>query len=411
MIRIKTFEAIRPKKELTEKIAALPYDVYNRTEARALVKKDTMSFLSIDRGETMLPETTDIYAPEVYEKASDLFRERLSEGSFVKDQSGNFYLYELTMDGRVQTGLVACASVDDYLSGVIRKHENTRREKEEDRVRHVDALGAQTGPIYLAYRKETALEAAFDEVKKGTPIFDFTREDGIRHRGFLIGDDVLKEKIRTIFSGIENAYIADGHHRAASAVRVALMRRKENPNYTGEEEFNYILSVFFPDEELRIFDYNRVLKSMNGHSKEELLSFLEERFEIQEEKESVCPKKKGEMGLYLLGQWYLLDAKENIKRKDPVEGLDVALLQREVLKPFFGIEDPRMDERIDFVGGIRGLRELERRVETDCCAAFSMYPTSMSELFCVADEGLLMPPKSTWFEPKLLSGLFIHEIQ
>lgn len=411
MAKIKTFAAIRPKAELTERIAALPYDVYSSLEAREEVKKEPISFLSIDRGETLLPEGTDIYAPEVYEKARDTFQRMFQEGSFLRDGEEGYYLYELTMDGRVQTGLVACASVDDYLSGVIRKHENTRAEKEEDRVRHVDALSAQTGPIFLAYRKKEELDELFSTVKKGTPIFDFTRENGIRHRGYRIYEPAITEQITRAFAEIGTAYIADGHHRAASAVRVAMKRREAMPDYTGEEEFNYFLSVFFPDEELKIFDYNRALKTLGNRSGEELIKALSEKFEIKTESAPVRPEKKGEFGLCLPGQWYRLTAREEIKSMDPVEGLDVALLQREVLEPLFGITDPRTDERIDFVGGIRGLGELERRVALDCQAAFSLYPTSLSELFAVADAGKLMPPKSTWFEPKLLSGLFIHEIE
>lgn len=411
MAKIKTFAAVRPKAEFTEKIAALPYDVYSRKEAREEVKKQPLSFLTIDRGETLLPEDMDIYAPQVYEKARDTYHEMLSQGKFIRDQKKCYYLYELSMGGRTQTGVVACAAVDDYLSGRIRKHENTRAEKEEDRVQHVDALSAQTGPIFLAYRRDALLDVVFADVKKQKPVFDFTRDGGIRHRGFCIDDPELIETITERFASIEDAYIADGHHRAASAVRVAQRRREMTPDYTGEEEFNYFLSVFFPDAELQIFDYNRVLKSLGEYTEDAFLSELSKKFSVTQENAPVHPDQKGEFGLYLPGRWFRLRAKDNIKQDDPVEGLDVALLQREVLAPLFGISNPRTDERIDFVGGIRGLSELERRVESDCRAAFSMYPTSMEELFRVADAEKLMPPKSTWFEPKLLSGLFIHEIE
>ncbi len=410
MANIKAFQAVRPKKELSARIASLPYDVYNRKEARAQVEKEPMGFLKIDRAESLLDENTDIYAKEVYEKARSTYEEMKNVGEFVQDEKEAYYLYELTMEGRSQTGLVACASVDDYLQGVIKKHENTRAEKEEDRVRHVDTMSAQTGPIFLAYRAEERIRLLFERIKERPVLFDFTKEGNIRHRGWMISDREEIAEITAMFEKIPNTYIADGHHRAASAIRVAKMRREKNPGYTGKEEFNYFLSVLFPDEELQILDYNRVLKDWNGMTAESFLAGLKEKFEVQPEESPVRPQKKGEFGLYLPGSWYRLRVKPELLKEDPVEGLDVSLLQREVLTPFFGIQDPRTDERIDFVGGIRGLKELERRVKEDAVAAFSLYPTSLSELFHVADENKLMPPKSTWFEPKLLSGLFIHEI-
>ena len=410
MAEIKTFAAVRPKAELSQRIAALPYDVYSREEAREQVEKEPLSFLSIDRGETGLGKGADPYGQQAYEKARETYLSMKARGMYVKDECPCFYLYELTWNGRCQTGLVALASVDDYLSGIIRKHENTRKEKEDDRTRHVDTLNAQTGPIFLAYRKRDGLEKIFREIKQTPPIFDFVKEGGVRHRGFRIADERMQQEIKKLFGNVERAYIADGHHRAASAVRVALKRRKEFPDSTGEESFNYFLSVFFPDDELEILDYNRILKNLGGMTEDQLLKALEQKFEIQKEKEPVRPREKGEFGLYLPGSWYRLKACREIRKEDPVEGLDVSLLQREVFEPLFQIKDPRSDPRIDFVGGIRGLRELERRVGLDAKAAFSMFPTSMEELFRVADSGALMPPKSTWFEPKLLSGLFIHEL-
>lgn len=410
MAKIKAFAAVRPKAELVERIAALPYDVYSREEAWEQVRIEPLSFLSVDRGETKLKQGIDIYSDEVYAKAKETYEGMKARGEFVQDQEESFYLYELTMDGRSQTGLVALASVDDYLTGCIKKHENTRKEKEDDRIRHVDTLNAQTGPIFLAYRKVDALKKIFAEVKKGPMLFDFVKEGPIYHRGWKIDDPRLLQEITALFGGVESVYIADGHHRAASAVKVAQMRREASGQNSGEESYDYFLSVFFPDDELQIYDYNRILKTLGGMTEEEMLGQLKKKFRVQKEAAAVRPSRKGEFGMRLPDQWYRLTAMEELKREEPVDALDVSLLQREVLEPLFQIENPRIDKRIDFVGGIRGLEELEKRVALDCRAAFSMYPTSMEELFQVADAGELMPPKSTWFEPKLLSGLFIHEM-
>ena len=411
MADIRPFPAIRPAKGKEADIAALPYDVYSRAEAREAVKGRPLSFLRIDRAETQLPEDVDLYDSRVYEKAKELLWGMVADGDFVQDEKPCYYLYELTMNGRSQTGIVACASVDDYLENRIKKHENTRREKEEDRVRHVDVCGAQTGPIFLAYRGREDLKKLVEREKQKEPLFDFVSEDGIRHRGWKISGLAELQAIRQTFADMDALYIADGHHRAASAVRVGVKRREEHPGYTGEEEFNYFLSVIFPDDELLIMDYNRVVKDLNGLSLEEFLEKLGEFFEIRKLPEAAHPGRKGEIALFLEEQWYLLTLKARYADSDPVEGLDVSLLQKLVLGPVLGIQDPKTDKRIDFVGGIRGLSELERRVHTDMKAAFAMYPTSIGELFAVADAGRLMPPKSTWFEPKLRSGLFIHALQ
>ena len=411
MADIRPFPAIRPAKGKEADIAALPYDVYSRAEAREAVKDRPLSFLRIDRAETQLPEDMDLYDSRVYEKAKELLWGMVADGDFVQDEQPCYYLYELTMNGRSQTGIVACASVDDYLENRIKKHENTRREKEEDRVRHVDVCGAQTGPIFLAYRGREDLKKLVEREKQKEPLFDFVSEDGIRHRGWKISGPAELQAIRQAFADMDALYIADGHHRAASAVRVGVKRREEHPGYTGEEEFNYFLSVIFPDDELLIMDYNRVVKDLNGLSPEKFLEKLGEFFEIRKLPEAVHPGRKGEIALFLEEQWYLLTLKARYADSDPVEGLDVSLLQNLVLGPVLGIQDPKTDKRIDFVGGIRGLSELERRVHTDMKAAFAMYPTSIGELFAVADAGRLMPPKSTWFEPKLRSGLFIHALQ
>ena len=413
MAVIRPFRALRPTKETAARVAALPYDVYNTAEAREVVKAEPMSFLGIDRAETAFPEGQDLYAPEVYAKADEMLRQAEAEGIMQQDQKACYYLYELTMEGRVQTGLVACSSVDDYLNGVIRKHENTLEAKEQDRIRHVDTCSAQTGPIFLAYRAQDAIRELVQNIRENQPAEqDFTSDDGIRHRVFLISDDAQIAAISDAFAQVECTYIADGHHRAASAVKVSLMRRKEHPDYTGEEEFNYFLSVLFPDEELKIMDYNRVLKDLSGLTQNEMLEKLCEKCYLEMALESPYhPEKKGEMGFLMDGQWYRLQARPDFIKEDPVGALDVSFLQREILTPVWKIDDPRTDSRIDFVGGIRGLEELERRCENGCAAAFAMYPTSIEELLEVADANLLMPPKSTWFEPKLRSGLFIHKIE
>lgn len=411
MADIRPFCGIRPAEEYASRVAALPYDVYSRREAYAQAAKDRLSFLNIDRPETQFGEDIDMYAPEVYQKADEMLRERIAQGIFRQDETDSYYLYEQTMNGRVQTGLVACASIDDYGNGVIRRHENTRAEKEADRIRHVDACSAQTGPIFLTYRKDSRIEDVTQKTKQAPAVFDFTAEDEIRHRGWRITEESDIAAIGRAFSEIGSIYIADGHHRAASAVRVGLQRREEHPDYTGEEEFNYFLSVLFPDDELMIMDYNRVVKDLNGLTEEEFLEKVQEKFFLAACDGRSKPQEKGTITMYLAGRWYRLTVREEYRSKDPVQGLDVSVLQNELLAPVLGIGDPKEDPRIDFVGGIRGLSELERRVHTDCAVAFAMYPTSVAELFAVADAGLLMPPKSTWFEPKLRSGLFIHAFE
>lgn len=411
MAAIKPFICIRPRQDLVSQIAALPYDVYNRAEACEVVKNNPQSFLKIDRAETAFDDSVSTYDPCVYEKAKELLWGMVSDGEFIEDQVSGYYIYALTMDGRTQTGIVACASIDDYQNAVIKKHENTRADKEQDRIRHVDTCSAQTGPIFLAYRANAVINAVVTKIKQNAPLYDFVSEDGIRHSVWKIADADDVEAIRQAFAGISEIYIADGHHRAASAVKVGLKRRQEHPDYDGTEEFNYFLSVLFPDEELMILDYNRVVKDLNSLDTEAFLAKVQEKFVVEEAPESPYrPEKKGTFGMYLDEKWYRLTARPEIMSDDPVEGLDVSVLQNALLAPVLGISDPKTDPRIDFVGGIRGLKELERRVQTDMRVAFSMYPTSIAELFAVADAGRLMPPKSTWFEPKLRSGLFIHAI-
>ncbi len=411
MAVIKAFECIRPDEKVADRVAALPYDVYNREEALKEVEREPLSFLAIDRAETQFDSSVDTYADCVYDKARELLDSRIADGTFITDTDKAYYVYELTMNGRTQTGIAACASIDDYNNNIIKKHENTRADKEQDRINHVDRCSAQTGPIFLAYRADEVIRNEVAKAKETKPLYSFTSPDGIRHQVYKISNAQSVENIEKAFAGIDDIYIADGHHRAESAVKVGLKRREEHPDYTGEEKFNYFLSVLFPDEELMIMPYNRVVKDLNGYSKEEFIKKIEEKFEIEESAAAVEPAYKAEFGMYLDEKWYKLKAKKDILSDDPVDGLDVAILQNNLLEPVLGIHDPKTDKRIDFVGGIRGLLELEKRCHTDCVLAFSMYPTSIAELFAVADAGRLMPPKSTWFEPKLRSGLFIHKIE
>lgn len=412
MACIRPFAAYRPAPGREEQIAALPYDVYNREEAAEEVRKNPLSFLAIDRAETGFGPEVDTYDPRVYERAAALLRERIETGDFIREETPCYYLYEQTFQGRRQTGIVGCASIDDYLNRVIKKHENTRSDKEQDRIRHVDACNMQTGPVFLAYRNSDPLKEIVSDLRKRRPVYDFVSGDGVGHRVWIVRERDALRSLRDGIEKIDSLYIADGHHRCASAVKVGLMRRQSHPDYTGEEEFNYFLAVLFPDEELKILDYNRVVKDLNGYTKETFLEKISENFHVKELGEDpFAPDGKGVFGMYLEGRWYRLDARKEICCEDPVEGLDVSVLQRYLLEPVLGITDPKTDKRIDFVGGIRGLKELERRVKTDMKIAFSLYPTSLGELFSVADAGKLMPPKSTWFEPKLRSGLFLHDLE
>lgn len=410
MAIIKPFVCVRPNEKVADRVAALPYDVYNRQEACEEVKREPLSFLRIDRAETQFDESVDTYAPEVYAKAKEMLEAAIADGTFITDEENAYYIYALTMDGRTQTGIVACASIDDYQNNVIKKHENTRADKEVDRITHVDTCSAQTGPIFLAYRANKIISGCVEAAKKSPAIYDFVSPDGIRHQVWKMSEPECVASVQKAFADIDSIYIADGHHRAASAVKVGLKRRAANPAYTGDEEFNYFLSVLFPDEELMILPYNRVVKDLNGYTEDTFMAEIKKMFDVKPSSVQVMPSAKSTFGMYLGGKWYELTAHSDILSYDPVDGLDVAVLQNHVLKPILGIEDPKTDKRIDFVGGIRGLGELEKRCAADSVLAFSMYPTSIGELFAVADAGMLMPPKSTWFEPKLRSGLFIHKI-
>ncbi|MCD8223750.1 MAG: DUF1015 family protein [Clostridiales bacterium] len=410
MANIRPFRCIRPNKEAAPVVAALPYDVYSRQEAKAVVAKNPQSFLAIDRAETQFDDSVDLHDLRVYEKARTMLNDWIAQGVLLEDEDEVYYIYALTMDGRTQTGVVACAAVDDYLNGVIKKHENTREDKEQDRICHVDVTNAHTGPIFLAYRADRSLSKRIAQITAQEALYDFTAEDGIRHQVWKVADAADNAFIREHFAAMDAVYIADGHHRAASAVKVGLRRRAANPGYTGEEPFNYFLSVLFADEELMIMPYNRVVQDLNGLNKKDFLAEVEKRFIVAKAEAPVQPENSRHIGMYLDHGWYELAARPEIINDDPVRGLDVSLLQDYLLAPVLGIADPRTDARIQFIGGIRGLAELERLVDGGQAVAFSMYPTSIAELFAVADAGLLMPPKSTWFEPKLRSGLFIHKL-
>lgn len=425
MAEIKPFYCIRPVGALASRVAALPYDVYSREEAEKEVEREPLSFLHIDRAETWFSEEVDTFDPRVYEKAGEVLKRLEAEGVFLREKAPCYYLYELTMGSHVQTGLVACSSVDDYLNHVVKRHENTREDKEQDRICHVDVTNAQTGPIFLAYRARKNLKMLEESVKKEAmkkegAVYDFLSPDGVRHRVFRIAQPERMERITEEIAAAGCTYIADGHHRAASAVKVALKRRREYPGYRGDEEFNYFLSVLFPDDELKILAYNRVVQDLNGLSAETFLEKVKEKFRItakmpmkvagERPGAGKIPEKKGEFCMLLQGIWYTMEAGNAILSDDPVDGLDVSLLQNHLLAPVLGIGDPRTDRRIQFIGGIRGTKELERRASEPGKTAFSLYPTSMEELLAVADAGRLMPPKSTWFEPKLRSGLFIHRL-
>lgn len=409
MADIRPFRAYRPAKELAPRIAALPYDVYSREEAIKEVEREPLSFLRIDRAETNFPDSTGTYDDCVYEKAKELLEQMISEGELIQDDRPCYYIYEQTMEGRTQTGIVACASVEDYCRDVIKKHENTRKDKERDRSRHVDACSAHTGPIFLTYRSSAAVNELTAREKLAEPVYNFTTPDGIGHRVWKVDAEPVMEQISLLFSRIRQLYIADGHHRCASAVTTALKRKTQDSAHTGMEEYNYFLSILFPDSELKLMEYNRVVRDCRGRNRQDILNKIAENFQIEERGEAAFhPEHKGSIAMYLEGMWYCLSLAGG-RPENPVESLDVSCLQRLVLEPVFGIQDPTKDPRIEFVGGIKGLAALEEKADRSHGAAFALFPVSIGELFAVADAGLLMPPKSTWFEPKLRSGLFIHK--
>ncbi len=414
MAILKPFKAVRPTTKYAKDVAALPYDVMTSDEAREIVKDNPYSFLHIDKAEIDLDKSVSIYDEKVYLKARENLDKLSSDGIFMQDDKDCIYIYRQTMNGRNQTGLVGCASIDEYINNTIKKHEFTRADKEQDRINHVDYCNANTGPIFLTYKDSEKINTIVSNWQnENKPIYDFVSSDGIAHTVWVIDDSSVTSTIQSSFEKVDSLYIADGHHRAASAVKVGLKRRQENPNYTGEEEFNFFLSVAFPASELAIMDYNRVIKDLNGMTSQEFLSKIEDNFIITklDGNNAYRPEKAHTFGMFLDNCWYKLEAKSNsFDKNSPVDSLDVSILQNNLIHPILNIDDPRTSQRIDFVGGIRGLEELERRVKDDMVVAFSMYPTTIEELMAIADSGNVMPPKSTWFEPKLLSGLFVHKL-
>ncbi|MFO7810309.1 MAG: DUF1015 family protein [Candidatus Delongbacteria bacterium] len=417
MAVLRKFKAIRPKSGLEQKVASYPYDVVNSEEAREIAKDNDLSFLHVVKPEIDLPEGTDLYSDEVYNKAKENFDRFISEGILIQDEKPVLYIYRQTMNDKEQYGIVGCCSAKDYDDDVIKKHEHTRKAKEEDRIKHVDVTNINAGPIFLTYRSEPVINGLVAEAVRSEPVYDFVASDGIGHTVWKVEDEKINNKLVDEFSSIENLYVADGHHRSASAAIVANRRKKSNPDHTGEEEYNFFLSVLFPDEQLMIMDYNRVLKSLNGQTPEQMFAAFDKYFDVENRGDKKYrPEKKGEIGMYFNKEWYRLTVREEYTSSalitDPVKSLDISFLQDNILDPFFGIEDPRTSDEIDFIGGIRGLEELERLVdEGKFKVAFAMYPTSVKELMDIADAGKVMPPKSTWFEPKLRSGLLVHSLE
>lgn len=413
MTIVRPFKAIRPAPALADRVISLPYDVMNRKEATQMAQNNPLSFLHICRSEIDLPEQENPYDESVYLKARDNIKQFLADGTFLQDEEPTLYIYRQTMGKNTQTGIVGCVSIDDYMNDIIKKHEYTREEKEQDRIRHFDICNANTEPVFLTHRADPGLGLLMDQyTKEHDAEFNLTTKDNVGHIFWVIRDNTVRDKVVEIFKSIPALYIADGHHRSASACKVGLKRRAANPGYTGDEEFNFFMAVIFPDQDLNIFDYNRVVRDLNGQTPEAFLEAVEKAgYSVEMQgKEIYRPSSKHTIGMFLEGNWYKLFAKPEIISNHPIDGLDVAMLQKHLLAPVLGIEDPRTDKRIDFVGGIRGLEELERRVATDMKVAFALYPVTIADLLTVSDNGMVMPPKSTWFEPKLGSGLFIHQL-
>lgn len=405
------FRAFRPAADKQALIPALPYDVMNSDEAREMVEGNPYSFLHVDKAEIDLPLGTDLYDDSVYAKAKENLLSLENTGALIQDASPCLYIYKQVMNGRAQIGIVGCASIDDYMNNVIKKHEHTLAKKELDRIRHVDTCDANTGPIFLTYRNNDKINDIVSVwMNANKAVYNFTA-DGVEQTVWVVDDAETVSQLSSLFDTVPAMYIADGHHRCASAVKVGQKRREENQAYTGEEEFNFFLAVAFPDEQLEIMDYNRVVRDLNENSAAEFVAKLEDKFVVKKCDSKFKPVRKHTFGMLIEKQWYSLEAKADIiDDANPVARLDVSILQDNVLAPILNITDPKNDDRIDFIGGIRGLEELEKRTSTDMVLAFAMYPTTVDDLMAIADAGLIMPPKSTWFEPKLLSGLFIHHL-
>lgn len=413
MAILKPFKGIRPQKDKAKAVASKPYDVLNEVEAREECKDNPVSFYHVIKPEIDFPDDFDHYAPEIYEKGKENMQKLIQSGVFFQDPGEYYYIYQQTMDGRRQTGIVGCAGVDDYVNNIIKKHELTRPDKEEDRKKHVRISSMNYEPVFFAYPAVSEIDAIVNNIIKEKPEYDFVADDGIGHTFWVVKEKAIVQKITELFSKIKYTYVADGHHRTAAAALVGKERRDANPNHTGKEEYNFFLAVHFPDNQLKIFDYNRVVKDLNGLSSQDFLKKLSEKFTIEDKGSSTYrPGKLHNFGMYLEGKWYSLTAKPGTYNdSDPIGILDVTILSEQVLEPVLGIKDLRRDKRIDFVGGIRGLGELEKRVNSgEMKVAFALYPVSMKQLIDIADTDNIMPPKTTWFEPKLRSGLVVHSL-
>ncbi len=409
MSDVRPFRALRPRPELAAQVAAPPYDVVSSEEARKLAEGKPYSFLHINKPEIDLPPDVDLYDDRVYAQGASNLRKFMAEGVFFREQEPRFYVYQQKMGNHVQAGVVAAVSVAEYDAGLIKRHELTRKDKEDDRTRHVDELNANDEPVFLTYRQLAAIDALVDQVRAGAPLYDFVAEDGIGHTVWVVPSE-LAANLQQAFQQVPALYVADGHHRTAAAARVGRERRAKNPQHRGDEPYNYFMAVLFPHNQLQILDYNRVVKDLGGLSPEAFLSKVAEKFRV-EKASSGRPEKRHQFGMYLQGQWYRLEAiPGSFREDDPIGSLDVSILQENLLAPVLGITDPRTDKRIDFIGGIRGISALEQRVAEGWAVAFALYPTSLEQVMAVADAGLIMPPKSTWFEPKLRSGLLVRTL-
>ena len=413
MITFKPFRAIRPRQEHAQDVASRPYDVLDSTEAKNEAAGNPNSFLRVIKPEIDLPDNVSPYSDEVYQQGKKTFLDMVEKGVMITESSPSFYVYRLTMDGRSQTGLVGCCHFEEYFEGKIKKHELTRTAKENDRVKHVETLEANAEPVFFSYRGKQEIDSIVEQITQGETTYDFIAVDGIRHELWTCTDVQTNVEISSAFCSVDALYVADGHHRTAAAARVGQNLKEKNPTHSGDEKYNFFMAVLFPDDQLKIFDYNRVVKDLNGLTTDTFLELLANDFDLQKDDFSaIKPSSMREFAMYLPGQWYRLSPKESTRSQNPVQDLDVTLLSDKILQPILEIGDLRKSERIDFVGGIRGLEELSRRVDSgDMAVAFALYPVSMDQLLAIADAGEIMPPKTTWFEPKLRSGLFVHSIK